>query len=128
MDLPEYLRRVSSKNMLQPEPWGYYKKIYNQKWILWVKEMFVSEGERTSLQSHEARDEYFFFIKGYGSIRIGKHIEKCNNRSKGRFFFCPRNLKHRIEGGKNGIMFVEVAMGVPKESDITRYEDDYKRM
>lgn len=63
-----------------------------------VKFLFVKG--RTSYQSHKHRDEWHF---GLYKVKAGE--------------------KHRMQHG----VFLELALGKPKESDIIRYEDDYGR-
>jgi len=53
------------------------------------------------LQSHANRTEYHF---GFYKVNPGE--------------------KHRMQHG----LFLEIATGRPEESDIVRYEDDYKRV
>ena len=79
-------------------PWGWWWKIVGFR-KFWVKLLWVRG--RTSLQSHAHRTEWHF---GLYKVNPGE--------------------KHRMQHG----LFIEVAHGVPEESDIVRYEDDYKRV
>lgn len=83
--------------MIYKRPWGYFIKFIDTG-KMWIK--FLDVSGRTSLQSHALRDEYF----------IG-------------FYKVKRGEKHRLNRGK----YLELAIGVTKESDIKRYEDDYGR-
>ena len=78
-------------------PWGKMWKLIYFK-NFWLKLIWVKE--RTSLQSHAKRDEWH--------IGINK---------------VPAGQKHRLTKG----VFIELALGEPKEEDIIRYEDDYGR-
>ena len=91
-------------------PWGYFKILY-QKPNIWVKEIFVKPGKRTSIQSHQEREEHWFIVEGEKMKKI----------------IIKRNEKHRIEGGSKGLRLIEVAIGSPDENDIIRYSDDYGR-
>ena len=42
-------------------------------------------------------------------------------------FFGKRGNRHRVEGGPQGLVFLEIAFGEFEESDITRLEDRYGR-
>ena len=115
--------------MMKITPWGFHKKVYhkkNSKNSMWVKEIFVKEGEATSLQSHKERDERFFYVSGKGEIIIGDERVEFTpfNREP---VVCFRLDKHRIIGGVGGLTVIEIAEGNPKESDIIRYEDKYGR-
>jgi mannose-6-phosphate isomerase-like protein (cupin superfamily) len=84
----------------------------------------VKAGEAISLQTHEHRDEFWRVIKGSGVIRIGN---KDNAAREGDSFFSPRHSEHRVEGGPEGLAFLEIAFGDFDEHDITRLEDRYGR-
>ena len=45
----------------------------------------------------------------------------------GDSFFIDYQTKHRIEGGENDAVLLEIAYGDFDEDDITRYEDAYGR-
>lgn len=78
-------------------PWGYMVKLLWGRGF-WLK--FLRVRGRTSLQSHSRRTEWHF-----GLYRVD-----------------PGDV-HRMQKG----WFVELAVGEPDESDITRYRDDYGR-
>lgn len=107
-------------------PWGYHKKLHFREKRIWVKQIFVKEGESTSLQSHEERDEQFFYVSGEGEIIIEDKKFDFNPFNK-KQIICLRGEKHRIVGGKRGLTIIEVSEGNPKEKDIVRYEDKYGR-
>jgi len=115
--------------MLKITPWGFYKKFYyqkNSKNAIWIKEIFIKEGEATSLQLHKKRDEHFFYVSGKGEIIIGSERIQFNPFNK-EPIVCFREDKHRIIGGAKGLTIIEVAEGNLKENDIIRYEDNYGR-
>ncbi|HEY4501283.1 MAG TPA: hypothetical protein VJI70_03430 [Candidatus Paceibacterota bacterium] len=59
-----------------------------------------------------------------GVIRIGN---KDNDAQVGDMFFTPRHSEHRIAGGINGLVCLEIAFGDFDEDDIERLEDRYGR-
>lgn len=79
-------------------PWGRMWRFISFP-KFWAKIIWVRG--RTSLQSHNNRTEYHF---GFYKVNPGE--------------------KHRMQHG----LFLEIATGKPEESDIVRYEDDYKRI
>jgi mannose-6-phosphate isomerase-like protein (cupin superfamily) len=105
-------------------PWGDFERFtLNEKTT--VKIITVKAGEAFSLQTHEHRDEFWRVIKGSGVIRIG---DKDNDAHEGDSFFSPRGSEHRVTGGSNGTVFLEIAFGDFDEKDIKRLEDRYGRM
>ncbi len=104
-------------------PWGDFERFtLNEKTT--VKIVTVNAGESISLQTHEHRDEFWRVIKGSGTIRVG---DTDTNAHEGDTFFTPRHSKHRVEGGPEGLTFLEIAFGDFDEKDITRLEDRYGR-
>lgn len=71
--------------------WGYYKILLKGKGF-WIKKLHFKNSS-TSLQTHKLRDEIWMI-------------------------YVPRNVKHRVGGC--GDVF-ELAIGDPREHDITRY-------
>ncbi len=107
----------------EERPWGNFERFtLNEKTT--VKIVTVNAGEAISLQTHEHRDEFWRVIKGSGTIRIGG---KDNAAQSGDSFFSPRHSEHRVEGGLEGLSFLEIAFGDFDEGDITRLEDRYGR-
>ncbi|MDE1925308.1 MAG: phosphomannose isomerase type II C-terminal cupin domain [Patescibacteria group bacterium] len=105
-------------------PWGNFERFtLNEKST--VKIVTVSAGEAISLQTHEHRDEFWRVIQGSGIIRIG---DTEHQASRGDSYFSPRHSEHRVEGGPEGLQFLEIAFGDFDESDITRLEDKYGRL
>jgi len=104
-------------------PWGWHKIIWQIQDKAWVKIVFVKQGERLSLQSHNNRSEIWLVIKGLVEARVG---EKIHQLGIGRFVNISKKQKHRLTGIKDSYI-LEIALGCPKEEDIIRYEDDYGR-
>lgn len=89
-----------------------------------VKIISVNPGEALSLQYHMNRDEYWAVVSGNGTAEIdGKntHLEA------GVVCFIPRVAKHRVTGGSERLVFVEMTFGAFDEADIVRLEDKYGR-
>lgn len=108
----------------EQRPWGNFERFtLNEKTT--VKIITVNAGESISLQTHEHRDEFWRVIKGSGVIRIdGKDAEA----HEGDRFFTPRRAEHRITGGPEGLVCLEIAFGDFDEDDIKRLEDRYGRV
>ncbi|MFQ5787819.1 MAG: hypothetical protein ACE5H1_07530 [Thermodesulfobacteriota bacterium] len=88
--------------MIDKRPWGIMLKLWHTR-KLWIKLIYVKKGKRTSLQYHEQRTEFQLTKKGWNKISPWEH--------------------HRLEHG----FCLEIAIGLPRENDITRLEDDYDR-
>ena len=78
-------------------PWGFFQILLHGKGW-WFKRLSLTGG-RTSLQHHHERDEVWVI-------------------------YVPAGVKHRI-GGRGDLL--ELAIGNPREDDITRFADDYNR-
>lgn len=112
--------------MEQPEikrPWGGYT-ILQKTGSHWMKKLYIHKGSRTSLQSHELRDEIWYVLKGNIIAQVGGKDHKLKT---GDVVYIPKNKKHRLTGLKSACV-LEVAYGTVLETDIIRYEDDYGRM
>lgn len=78
-------------------PWGFFLTLLHLP-FLWLK-VLVVRGQ-TSYQSHANRTEWVVGV-----------------------FCVPPYEKHRYSQG----IYIELATGRPREDDITRYEDNYRR-
>lgn len=107
----------------QERPWGNFERFTHNESTT-VKIVTVNEGEAISLQTHSGRDEYWRVIEGQGIITIGTTE---SSAKAGDNFFTPRGERHRVEAGKGGLKFLEIAFGQFDESDIIRLEDRYGR-
>lgn len=113
----------SPKPFRDKRPWG------DELWITrnapsMVKILTVSPGQALSLQFHHHRDEYWHVISGNGFALIG---DERKNLSAGTDCFVPRETKHRLEGGSEPLVLLELAFGDFDEHDIVRLEDRYGR-
>lgn len=105
-------------------PWG------NEIWfpsesLAMVKILTVDPGGVTSLQYHNHRDEYWRFISGNGQVMIGDDIISVK---AGDEQYIPKKIKHRIIGGADPLVFLELHYGKFDEADIVRLEDKYGRV
>ena len=107
----------------EQRPWGNFERFtLNEKTT--VKIITVNAGESISLQTHEHRDEFWRVIKGSGTVHIG---EEERDAREGNMFFVARHGQHRILGGPDGLVCLEIAFGDFDEDDIKRLEDRYGR-
>ena len=116
-----FLVNMSGK---EERPWGWFRVLGEGKGFI-VKELFIKEGEETSLQYHNHREEFWIVVEGTGTAIVGDSKRELRD---GCVIFVPKGVKHRILGGKGGIRIVEVWRGdILDESDIVRLEDRYGR-
>ncbi|MEK7602392.1 MAG: phosphomannose isomerase type II C-terminal cupin domain [Patescibacteria group bacterium] len=107
----------------EERPWGAFDTLVMNTPCT-VKMLWVSAGERFSLQRHQKRTEYWKVIEGDGILRLGE-----NERSVaiGDEVEIPQGMLHRLTGGDKGIRVLEISTGEFDENDIERLEDDYGR-
>lgn len=90
-----------------------------------VKIITVKPGESLSLQYHLKRDEFWYVLSGDGSAKVGTETMSLE---KDTACHVPRQAHHRITGGKNILVFLELSFGEFDENDIVRLEDKYGRV
>lgn len=107
----------------EERPWGSFERFtLNEKST--VKIITVKPSEAFSLQSHKHRGEFWHIIAGSGMITLDKEQRTIH---VGENFFSPEGHEHRMEGGPEGLVFLEIAFGEFDEGDIIRLEDRYGR-
>ncbi len=112
-------------------PWGQFRVLDAGK-NYWVKTVVVDPGHRLSLQAHENREEFWFCVRGSvlaekGNLVNGEPVVTEKKILKeGEGFMVRKGDVHRLSSETGGTV-IEVALGEPTESDITRFEDDYAR-
>jgi mannose-1-phosphate guanylyltransferase/mannose-1-phosphate guanylyltransferase/mannose-6-phosphate isomerase len=107
----------------EERPWGNFERFtLNEKTT--VKIITVKAGEKFSLQSHKHRGEFWRILSGTGVITLDQDTQTVH---AGENFFSPVGHEHRMEGGQEGLTFLEIAFGDFDEGDITRLEDRYGR-
>ena len=105
------------------KPWGWYRDL-ERNFFRVIKTIHISPNKKFSLQKHFHRDEFWYILSGSGKITLDSEVKEV---TKGEHFFIPRETIHRLEGGPDGIDFLEVQEGECSEDDILRLEDDYGR-
>jgi mannose-6-phosphate isomerase-like protein (cupin superfamily) len=108
---------------IEERPWGTFEVLLDKPDHK-VKEIYVKPKHRFSLQYHEYREEHWTIVKGIGYITQHGHETVIR---PGEYAHIPKKGVHRLEGGKDGITFIEVQRGDCREDDIIRLEDDYGR-
>lgn len=108
----------------EERPWGEFERFtLNEKTT--VKIITVKAGEAFSLQSHKHRGEFWRVLSGTGVITLDQDRRAI---SVGESFFSPVGHEHRMEGGPEGLTFLEISFGDFDEGDITRLDDKYGRV
>jgi mannose-6-phosphate isomerase-like protein (cupin superfamily) len=115
------------KSFREKRPWG------EELWAMgetpsetpsMVKIISVSPGEASSLQFHHLRDEHWDVISGDGEAQIGEEKIKLQAGSE---CYIPRETKHRLCGGADTLVLLELSFGRFDEKDIVRLQDKYGR-
>ncbi len=106
------------------KPWGEFEQ-FTLNEPCTIKLITMDAGQQLSLQLHHNRDEEWRVVSGAGFVVIDE--EKIEAKA-GDEFFIPRETKHRIGGGPEGMVVLEIALGEFDENDIERLEDDYGRV
>jgi len=109
--------------MVIERPWGKFEQFTHNEEST-VKLIHVNPKKRTSLQSHNNRDENWVVIVGSCDVIIG---DQTYHLGEGDSANIMRGDKHRITGGPDGVIILEIAKGDFNEDDIERFEDDYGR-
>ena len=107
------------------KPWGWYENLKDDDGYK-VKRLYIHPTQKISLQYHRQREEHWVVVCGNGELELN---EKTKNIKVGDYIFVPTLSKHRITGGNDGIMIIEVQLGKKCiEEDIVRIEDSYGRI
>lgn len=106
-------------------PWGWFETLSRGDGYV-VKRLWLSPGQRISLQSHRHRCEHWVVVNGEGLLTLG---ETAIPAERGTTLFVPEGARHRAEAGSLALEIVEVQRGgLLSEDDIERYEDDFGRL
>jgi len=106
-------------------PWGWYQNLETDNGYK-VKKLNINPNQKISLQYHNCRCEHWIVVFGDGKVEVDGNIK---NICVGDYIFVPILSKHRIFGGNDGIIIIEVQLGNDcNEDDIIRIEDDYGRI
>lgn len=109
------------------KPWGQYEVLdKGNGWLL--KKMTINPGQRTSLQSHEGRNELWMIVQG-----IAKITKEEETTHKVQFETVKIGMleNHRIANPSDTIplVLIEIQYGdYISEDDIIRIDDDYDRI
>ena len=105
-------------------PWGWYETLTEGESYK-VKRLFIAPNQRLSLQYHNLRTEDWVIVEGGGVVTQNRLETPCK---VGDTFHISTEMKHRAMGGENGLLIIETQLGICKENDIIRLEDDYGRI
>jgi mannose-6-phosphate isomerase len=108
------------------KPWGHELILErNERFV--VKRIFVADGQRTSLQSHELKREWVRVESGSVEVTMGDDLDALDVHvfTAGDVYRVPPKLIHRVHGLGDATIF-EVA-SPPSDEDIVRYADDFGR-
>jgi mannose-6-phosphate isomerase-like protein (cupin superfamily) len=115
---------VTPKPYHEERPWGAFVE-FSKNTPSTVKLLTVNPGEALSLQKHVKRAEFWRVISGSGFITVGK--ERISAKPDAEFFI-PEGTEHRIEGGTEALVVLEISFGTFEDDDIIRLEDRYGRI
>lgn len=118
------MQKESPKPYEDKRPWGEELWIKGQSPSM-VKVITVFPDQALSLQYHKNRDEYWYIIQGDGKAIVDNTETDLH---PGVDCFVSRNQKHRIIGGKEKLVLLELTFGEFDENDIVRLEDRYGRV
>lgn len=114
---------IAENRHIETRPWGSFERfVLNQK--VTVKIVSVRPEQRISLQFHKNRSELWHLVSGNAvAVLDGKEIVM----EVGDQLEVPVRAVHRLIGGKDGAVILEIAQGEFDEEDIVRLQDDYQR-
>ena len=106
-------------------PWGNFKILSKGNNFL-VKKIEVNPNSRLSLQSHKHRAEHWVIVQGKAKVTLD---DKVFYLKENQSIYIETGKKHRLENNTyNLLIIIEIQTGnILDESDILRFEDDYKR-
>ncbi len=107
----------------EERPWGYFEQFTHNEPTT-VKLLTVLPGARLSLQYHEKREECWRVVAGNGTVELNGEVLPC---TVGDAFTILPLAEHRLIGGTETLVVLEVAYGEFDEDDIVRVADVYGR-
>ena len=112
------------KTTYDNRPWG-LEEILTINEPATVKILTINSGQRSSLQYHNHRKEFWKIIEGEAIFEIdGNKIEVKN----GDEYNIENKMIHRLVGKDKPAKILEISFGEFDEKDIVRLEDDYGRI
>ena len=108
------------------KPWGKYFNLHRGNCFL-IKELVVNKNSSISLQKHQHRAEHWTIVNGKPKITIDKKIIF---PKLFQTIYIPLGAVHRVENNfTTPVKIIEAQVGkILKETDITRYVDQYGRI
>ena len=124
--LKEKERPESDSHRRVHRPWGWYESLENRG-SHQVKHLYVSPGQKISLQSHNHRAEHWTVVSGYAEVVLDEVVHKLRPNES---IMIPVGSRHRLANiGDEPLSVIEVQCGdYLGEDDIVRYEDIYGRL
>lgn len=118
--------RAATTHQFENRPWGRFDVLKDTEKFK-SKVIRVDPGQQLSLQSHTKRAEYWIILNGSPEVVLNDTLL---HPKPGEHVYIPVGAKHRMKNPtQEPIEFVEVQVGSYfGEDDITRYQDDYKRV
>ncbi len=113
-----------SHHYTEERPWGSFEDLTLNEQST-VKILRIAAGKRFSLQKHAQRSEWWRVIEGSGLATIGEEERPI---TVGDTIEIPVGTLHRLAGGDDGLVVLEVSFGNFDENDIVRTEDDFGRV
>ncbi|HEY4507626.1 MAG TPA: phosphomannose isomerase type II C-terminal cupin domain [Candidatus Paceibacterota bacterium] len=107
----------------EDRPWGSFERFTLDEPCT-VKLIRVNAEAELSLQRHAKRAEFWRVVEGSGKARVGE-VER--PLAPGDEVEVPRGEVHRLIGGPQGLLVLEIAKGDFDEGDIERLEDNFGR-
>ena len=108
----------------ETRPWGRWEEYISEAGYR-VKRIIVNPGKRFSLQKHLFRSEIWTIVAGCGLANVGMSMRRV---TIGDIIEVPVEVVHRLENDRAvPLVLIEVQLGVCKEDDIVRIEDDWNR-
>ncbi|MFX1476459.1 MAG: cupin domain-containing protein [Promethearchaeota archaeon] len=109
-----------SKEAKIEKPWGYERPIGEFRGIF-LKELFIRKGTKSSLHYHAHKDELFYLVNG----RITVLLEDSEILMKPGDSLCiTPGQQHRIIPHEDSLI---LELGTRMFGDVIRIEDDYQR-
>ena len=110
----------------ETRPWGSFTVLQDMPHYK-LKLLQVTPGSRLSLQMHYHRAEHWFVVSGAAQVTVNDTTWLAPT---GTAIDIPKEARHRVANpGPDLLEIIEVQHGESfEESDIVRFEDDYKRI
>jgi mannose-6-phosphate isomerase-like protein (cupin superfamily) len=111
---------VSSEDAKREKPWGYERPIGEFRGIF-LKELFIRKGSKSSLHYHAHKDEFFYLVKGKITVLVE---DKEILMTPGDSLRITPGQQHRIIPQEDSLI---LELGTRMFGDVTRVADDYQR-